>query len=344
VTSANAIWMNALTTIGEEVRLSCLAGKFPPLAQTDLHITTSKSKVWLLLRQIQAIKTSEIVWLISGWLPRNFYLAVICLILDKPYICVPHGAYSLNSWSRNTLAKRLYFPFERFLVKRCTAVHIFFEHEKKAINKFGTEINFLLAPTGLPISHFKDFKSYRMESTKPYFAWLGRYDFHQKGVDLLIKNLQELAPESRPRIIFHGRDSRNTAEELRKMVRDANLSEFCVVGGPIDDLGAKAKFLKESRGLLVFSRWESHPMTILESLSLGVPIIAREDLDITKFLVKHEAARSFKESNGASLHNALNFSLEESNKMGKKAFNVFMEKFQARENALFLIDTLRKML
>jgi glycosyltransferase involved in cell wall biosynthesis len=98
-------------------------------------------------------------------------------------------------------------------------------------------------------------------------GWVGRLS-HEKGADLLLQAIAKLA-QPRPRVVIVGEGPER--ETLQGMTRDLGLQDDIVFAGSHAGAGA---LLLAFDALVLSSRTEGLPMTLLESLGARVPVVA----------------------------------------------------------------------
>jgi len=116
--------------------------------------------------------------------------------------------------------------------------------------------------------NFVDCSEELTSNKEDYLLYYGRLS-NEKGVDLLLRALKQL-PESRLKIVGIGLEEENL-KKLSKKYKLENQVEFLgfKFGAELDSLISSAK------AVIIPSRWpENMPFTLLESLSMGTPVIA----------------------------------------------------------------------
>lgn len=128
----------------------------------------------------------------------------------------------------------------------------------------------------------RSFKSNeKSDLSEKMFLAAGRF-VEQKGFDLLVESFNLFSStnnEWKLTIIGEGKDK----EKIKSKVSKYNLNERIFIKEPTDKI--KQYFLQSSV-LLLPSRWEGMPMIVLESLEMGVPIIAYE-ISAVNQIIKH---------------------------------------------------------
>ena len=117
----------------------------------------------------------------------------------------------------------------------------------------------------------KDIKEYLESSQGPKLISVGRFDW-QKGYDLLIrsfKNVRESYPDAILIIIAEG----ELRFELEKLLEEFNLERFVFLPGLIEN---PYPYMVSSDIFVSSSRYEGFSNAILESLALGIPVVATD--------------------------------------------------------------------
>ena len=129
------------------------------------------------------------------------------------------------------------------------------------------------ADLGIPSNVIHNPKSFRSSQVSPLerkrFVAVGRL-CRAKGFDLLIPafaQFHQLVPDWSLDIFGDG-ESRAALQQLIDEQHAGNYIKLC---GWTDNVQSE---LLDSSGLLLSSRWEGMPMTVLEALELGVPVVS----------------------------------------------------------------------
>jgi len=117
----------------------------------------------------------------------------------------------------------------------------------------------------------KDIKEYLESSQGPKLISVGRFD-RQKGYDLLIRsfnNVRESYPDAILIIIAEG----ELRFELEKLLEEFSLERFVFLPGLIEN---PYPYMVSSDIFVSSSRYEGFSNAILESLALGIPVVATD--------------------------------------------------------------------
>ncbi|MGH8048814.1 MAG: glycosyltransferase family 4 protein [Chthoniobacterales bacterium] len=132
------------------------------------------------------------------------------------------------------------------------------------------------------------------DGPRDYIAFLGRLDFHQKGLDILLAALQGTDLP----VWFAG-----TGRETGRLKEDLAGLPSCRYLGRLDGQ-AKWDFLRGARFLVIPSRFEGQPVVSIESAAMKTPILASgiPELD---FIAHEGIGRQFSPLQPVALREAL---------------------------------------
>ena len=206
-----------------------------------------------------------------------------------PYIIVPHGSMTKQAQKIKRLKKiagnLLYF--NRFM-SGASAIQYLSEDEK--IRTFKNRPCFV-STNGLNMpNEQKDV----FNEKKLVFSYIGRYDTHVKGLDLLIdaiKQNENLLRQNNCIFNLYGPHNDyyiDNINSLIALIKEKGLSDIVFVNGPV--LGEEKKNVLLSTDIFIqCSRTEGMPMGILEAMSYGVPCLITKGTSLTKVLEKYDA-------------------------------------------------------
>jgi glycosyltransferase involved in cell wall biosynthesis len=226
---------------------------------------------------------SDLLVLHSGWWFRNFVAANAARRSRTPYMVMPHGAYDPHVTAKRRTIRAMWEPRERRLLNQACAVHVFFDSEVEEVNAFAPGARTIVAPTGF------DLPSRTWRGGGGYLAWIGRYDFDHKGVDVLLRAAAEIPASQRPRLIVRGRPYRQSAEDARALARSLGVDEHVEVGLEVGG-EEKIQLLLKCDGFVYPSRWESYGLSAVESMALGVPTAISSTMHIASSIAEKDAA------------------------------------------------------
>jgi glycosyltransferase involved in cell wall biosynthesis len=218
---------------------------------------------------VDLLERGDVIVLHGGWLLRNAVVASSAARRGIPFVVTAHGVYNPHESPSRGFAKWLWATaLERRELERALAVHLFFSEERVGLARLHVHSPTIIAPNGIatPIDRAWD------GGSGGYLLWLGRFAPHNKGLDLLIRALHVLPPDSRPELRLHGPDWRSQKHVVEALVRELDLERWVYIGDPVygDD---KWELISRSAACAYPSRWEGCSMAVLEAISLGVPTL-----------------------------------------------------------------------
>ncbi len=149
-----------------------------------------------------------------------------------------------------------------------------------------------------------------------------------KGCDILIKAFAKIAHKYPDwKIILCG--SGDYKPQIDKLIRDYNLFQQVELPGWIQG-DEKRKYYQNAYAYCMCSYQEGLPMSVLEAMSYGVPIITTPVGCLQEFLVDKESALFFDYGNIDALANALESLIENEslrNKIANNGYNLVKKKF-----------------
>ena len=120
---------------------------------------------------------------------------------------------------------------------------------------------------------------------------IGRIEPYQKGLDLLIKACSLIKDElykTNCIITICGPDREGKLEILKEMVAEKNLQEIVLFHDAVYGK-EKEKMLLGSDVFVMPSRFEGHPMALIEALSYGLPVVATTGSNMRKDIDEYKA-------------------------------------------------------
>lgn len=232
------------------------------------------------------LRRADVLVVHGGWSLDTLAAAREARSMGIPYVVTAHGVYYPQVFERRKvwLKHRWWTAFERPHLDRALAVHLFFAPEVDDLRRRSVASPVVLAPNG-----FDAPGSLRWSPAgEPYLLWLGRFDPHHKGLDLLLQAVRRLPNDERPRIRLVGVDWHGKRATVKDMVERLGVSRHVSLERPVYG-EEKWKLLQESRGFVYPSRWDASPIAVLEAASIGVPLLLTR-FHVASFLGERGAA------------------------------------------------------
>lgn len=236
----------------------------------------------------------------SNYMDFNYDIAVIedpfnslvyCEIANNlnmkkiPYILAPHGCFHKEALKRKWLKKKIAINtvFRKYL-NGCYGTQFLTENEQKSSIHFNESI---IIPNGIEVR-----RTSRVPSRIRKIVFIGRKDVEHKGIDLLIEAVTKVKDElkkSECEIVLYGptnnsKDDKYIADKiLSNNLKDIVISKEAVFGNE------KEKVLCSSDAYIQTSRHEGFPMSILEALAYGLPVLVTEGTNMMNIIKENNA-------------------------------------------------------
>ncbi|EJQ0185917.1 glycosyltransferase, partial [Escherichia coli] len=95
------------------------------------------------------------------------------------------------------------------------------------------------------------------------------------------------------KVIFRGVcEKRSDLEKIKKYITENKIDDFVDIGGPLTEISEKNEFLAKSKYYILTSRYEGLPITVLEALSNGTPVIITPGTNTTKIVTNNNLGYS----------------------------------------------------
>jgi glycosyltransferase involved in cell wall biosynthesis len=216
-----------------------------------------------------ALRGADVMILNSAWTLQNVAAAAVARRVGVPYIVAPRGAYDPRIRQRHRLAKDAWWlAFERRLLSRSLAVHLFFDSERDHLARLGYRGSVVVAPNGVDVPSDINWDG----GSERLVLWIGRFDPEHKGIDLLLGALHHLPVSERPRLRLCGPDWRQKKRTVHRLVRRLGLDPWVSVAEPIHGR-AKLELMARASAFVYPSRWEGFGNSLAEAASVGVPAL-----------------------------------------------------------------------
>ena len=199
---------------------------------------------------------------------RYLYQVFKCGI---PYLIIPRGQFTKQGQNRSRLKKKAAnLLIGRLIIKKAKAVWYLTEQEKTDSGKRWNE-NTIVIPNGINMPP-KTVAYGQNEIIR--FVSIGRLEPYQKGLDLLINAVYELRERLRGKCRFdiYGADVDGVANALQADIKSKGLTELIEIHGPAYE-DEKERVLLSSDVFIMPSRFEGHPMALIEAMSYGLPCL-----------------------------------------------------------------------
>lgn len=231
----------------------------------------------------------QIVHFHSIFVPAHASLAAYLSHLNIPYIVTPH-AMSPKLLRRRFFRKLLYSLFiEKKRFSNAAAITAVSPAEERVIRDYVPNYKGLVTCIYNPVKiECKSLSRSSLGSPIKKLVYLGRFDVHHKGIDILVK-IATLLPRE---IEFHivGKSSSKNQRKIDQI--KANLPENVIFHGPVYGPD-KTELLATATMYIQASRWEVFGISIAESMCQGIPCAIADSIDLAEVFKEHELGLVF---------------------------------------------------
>lgn len=212
-------------------------------------------------------------------------VSVLCK-LKIPFAIEPHGSFGKMALKKSRLKKFLALnTLFRPLIKKSVAF-IYTNIAEKEDSVIHSDVE-LVIPNGVNES-LVSYIPKEMDNREPFpiFYYLGRYKVHHKGLDYLMRALKILDDRKfKICVRFYGMGSKSEMCFMNEW-----LSQFKYID--VKEMGTlfgekKKEVLSRSSILLLTSRYEGSPITVLDALTFGNPCLVTPGTNVADEIVSN---------------------------------------------------------
>jgi glycosyltransferase involved in cell wall biosynthesis len=251
-----------------------------------LHITPppnsilSKLRARAMLDSLRSIDNNHVLHLHGMWCPCLPRAGAWARKHNTPYVVMPHGM--LDTWSlrQGAMKKKIALSLVyRSFINHASSIHALNQHEADTIGALGVTPQRDVIPNGVFLDEVEletepdEFRRSIPElGDKPYFLFLSRLHF-KKGLDILADAWTTVsAAHPELRLVVAGPCEDDSADDFKRRIGDAGLSETVFLPGAIYGTRKTAAF-RETLAFVLPSRQEGFSIAITEALGLGTPVV-----------------------------------------------------------------------
>jgi len=266
-----------------------------------------------------------------------------CRAAGVPYVVMPHGMLDPNSLQRKRLKKLIYGKLIEFPMLRAAAGLLCTHEEEARLARqsvsalppaYITPLGADTPPDNRDTLRAEFHQQHPELSEHPTVVFLSRLH-EKKGLDLLIPALKLLAkaqPEVRLLLVGSGAPAYETF--LRNLIDQENLSDRVIMTGNLD---GREKWQAMAAGdvFALTSYQENFALVVVDALSLGIPAVISNRINIWSDIVKADAGLECKLDSGhiAEQLNQLLSSKEQCRSMGENGRRLASRNFTWQRTA-----------
>lgn len=201
----------------------------------------------------------------------------------RPTVVAPHGALESQALQRSSWKKCIALSlYQRENLQNASCLHALSKKEAMALRQFGLHNPIAVIPNGVPVAWLDskgDPEAFRrrhgMHSDERIILYLGRIT-PIKGLPLLLHALGRLKDKlANWKLVIVGADEFGHKKEVQSLSAALGLDPYILWAGPL--YGQRKRDAFASADLFVLpSLSEGAPMTVLEALGAGVPVLATQ--------------------------------------------------------------------
>ncbi|MFQ4142449.1 glycosyltransferase [Chlorogloeopsis sp. ULAP02] len=219
----------------------------------------------------------------STYILEHVRLAYEAVQRKIPYVIKPHGGMTRGAQKLKQLKKKVgNLLFFNWMVKNAAALHCLTKHEAEDVRQMWNRPVFIVG-NGVNIPPI-EISTHPGIQAQLKFVFLGRLDIEHKGLDLLLEAcaiIQEKLRTSQVQVHLYGSDVAGSRVKLKALIDKYKIHDFVHVQDSVWGEAKQAVF-QNADLFLHTSRFEGHPMAVLEALSYGIPCLLTPGTNMTE--------------------------------------------------------------
>ncbi|MBG1245571.1 glycosyltransferase [Nostoc sp. NZL] len=231
----------------------------------------------------QPLNKPDLIVFHSTYIWEHTLLAYEAVKRKIPYVITPHGGMTQGAQQQKYLKKKVgNLLFFNWMVQNAAALHCLTDEEAFDVRKIWNLPVFVVG-NGVDLPPHK-LLAKPGSKTELKFVFLGRLDIHHKGLDRLLEAcamIQEQLRVSKVQIFLYGSDIGGSKIKLQEMSKNYQIQDLIHLKDPVWQ--EKKQEVFRSTDLFVHtSRFEGHPIAVLEALSYGLPCLLTPGTNMAK--------------------------------------------------------------
>lgn len=195
--------------------------------------------------------------------------------LNIPYILIPRSELTQKAQKHKPLKKLIgnIIYFKRF-IRRASAIQFLTKEEYKDSSRKWNNRHVII-PNGI---YKKDIYNRDFNQNQLKGIYIGRIEIYQKGLDMLIEACDRIKDEmysNNCTIDLYGPDRDGAKKTLMELITKAKLEDLITINDGVFG-EKKTELQKHANFFIMTSRFEGHPMGLIEALSYGLPCLVTE--------------------------------------------------------------------
>lgn len=240
-----------------------------------------------------------------------------------PYVIIPRSQLTQKAQKNKEIKKKIFnILYYNHFIKNAKAIQYLTENERIESDT-SWNVRSVVIPNGTNIHH-KIKESFCKNGINA--TYIGRIEIYQKGLDDLLMAVADLRSELLDvsfKLRLFGPDRDGAANQLNQLIQKHNLSDIVELHDAVFGKEKECELLNTDVFIMT-SRFEGHPMGLIEALSYGIPCLVTDGTNFSKQIVLYNCgwnAGSSVDTIRAALKEMI-IEKEKYNELGENALNL----------------------
>lgn len=223
----------------------------------------------------EPLNTPDLIVFHSTYILQHILLVQEANQRKIPYVICPRGGMTSGAQQVKGIKKFLgNLLFFNWMVRNAVAIHCLTKREAIDVQKIWNCPVFVVG-NGVNLTPVEALAT-PGTNAELKFIFLGRLDIHHKGLDLLLEACRILQGDlrtSKVQILLYGSEVAGSKVKLAGLINHYQIQDLVQIQDPVWGEEAKTAVFQSADLFIHTSRFEGHPMAVLEALSYGIPCL-----------------------------------------------------------------------